>query len=145
MSKLYDKYVFLKNTENNSNNTLYIFKSGLFFIFLDNDAKVASKLLNLKITHFTENVVKCGFPSNSLHKYTTLLKASPYNFKIIDTLKNTAFTVNDYTLDKKLENLLSEISTIDINTLSIREAYNFIEKIKESAKSIIGGSINGTK
>ena len=142
MSKLYNNYLFLKTNEKNSDNTLYIFKSGIFYIFLDNDAKIASKLLNLKITYLTENIVKCGFPLNSLEKYTKILKNTSYNFKIIDTVKNTAYTFNDYTIDEKVKKLLSEISTIDTNSLSVKEAYNFIDKIKVSAKTIIGGHIN---
>ena len=47
MSKLYKKYNELKSTNNNQ---LYLFKSGMFLIFLDNDAKLVSKELNLKLT-----------------------------------------------------------------------------------------------
>ena len=74
MSKLFDNYLNLKATEKDANNTLYIFKSGIFFIFLDNDARIASKLLNLKLTYLTENIIKCGFPINSLAKHLTRLK-----------------------------------------------------------------------
>jgi DNA mismatch repair ATPase MutS len=145
MSKLYDNYLFLKTNENNSDNTLYLFKSGIFFIFLDNDAKIASKLLNLKITYLTQSVVKCGFPLNSLEKYSNLLKQSSYEFKIVDTVKSTAYTINNYTINEKVKNLLSEISIIDSNTLSIKEAYNFIDTIQVSAKSIIEGDNNNAK
>ena len=88
MSKFYDNYLFLKANDANSNNTLYIFKSGIFFILLDNDAKIASQILNLKLTYFTENVLKCGFPISSLEKYTNILEKTQYNFKIIDNIKN---------------------------------------------------------
>lgn len=33
MSKLFDNYLNLKATENDSDNTLYIFKSGIFLYF----------------------------------------------------------------------------------------------------------------
>ncbi len=141
MSKLYDNYLFLKTNENNSDNTLYLFKSGIFFIFLDNDAKIASKLLNLKITYLTPSVVKCGFPLNSLEKYSNLLKQTSYELKIVDTAKSTAYTINNYTIDEKTKNLLSEISSVDSNTLSIKEAYNFIDTIQVSAKSIMEGDM----
>lgn len=142
MSKLYDNYLFLKKNENNSDTTLYLFKSGIFFIFLDNDAKIASKLLNLKITYLTQSVVKCGFPLNSLEKYSNLLKQTSYELKIVDTAKSTAYTINNYAIDEKTKNLLSEISSVDSNTLSIKEAYNFIDTIQISAKSIVEGDNN---
>lgn len=137
MSKFYDNYLFLKANDTNSNNTLYIFKSGIFFIFLDDDAKIASKILNLKITYFTEDVVKCGFPINSLSKYINILQKTPYNFKIIDNIKNISYTMEDYMINEETERLLSEISTIDTNSLSIKEAYSFIETIKKTAQCII--------
>ena len=123
--------------DDNSNNTLYIFKSGIFFILLDNDAKIASQILNLKLTYFTENVLKCGFPISSLEKYTNILEKTQYNFKIIDNIKNVSYSINDYTINEQIEKLLFEISSIDINSLSVKEAYDFIEAIKDSAQYII--------
>lgn len=137
MSKFYDNYLFLKANDANSNNTLYIFKSGIFFILLDNDAKIASQILNLKLTYFTENVLKCGFPISSLEKYTNILEKTQYNFKIIDNIKNVSYSINDYALNDKIEKLLSKISSVDTNSLSVKEAYDFIEAIKDSAQYII--------
>ena len=45
MSRLYDTYSLLKKTDENADNTLYLFKSGIFYIFLDNDARIATSLL----------------------------------------------------------------------------------------------------
>ena len=50
MSKLYERYNYLKRMEANGEHTLYLFKSGIFFIFLQEDAKIASNLFHLKIT-----------------------------------------------------------------------------------------------
>ena len=52
MSKLYDKYLFLKDNEPNPDSTLFLFKSGIFFIFLDSDAKIASNIFNFKLKFF---------------------------------------------------------------------------------------------
>lgn len=145
MSKLYDNYLYLKRTEELADTTLYLFKSGIFFIFLDDDAKIASKLLNLKLAYLTENIVKCGFPINSLNKYSTILKQSSYNFKIVDTINNTAYTINNYSTNEKTKDLLFKITTIDTNNLSIKEAYQFIDDIKFSAKSIMEGELKNAK
>ena len=45
--KLYDKYKYLKKIDSNKN---YLFKSGNFYIFLDEDAKVISSVTTLKLT-----------------------------------------------------------------------------------------------
>lgn len=88
MSKLYDIYSSLKSNEPKSDKTLYLFKSGIFFILIDEDAKIASKILNLKITFLTENIVKCGFPISSLEKYSSIIQHTDYKFQIIDSSSN---------------------------------------------------------
>ena len=145
MSKLYECYLDLKANEVNSDNTLYIFKSGIFFIFLDNDAQIASKLLNLKITFLTEDVIKCGFPINALKKYTNILKRTSYNFKIVDNIKNLSYSIKDYELDQDTKELLSKIASIETNSLSVKEAYDFIDIIKNSANLIIGKDNSNAK
>lgn len=137
MSKLYNNYLYLKANEVDASNTLYLFKSGLFFIFLAEDAKKASTLLHLKLTYFAENVVKCGFPINSLEKYTNILKKSPYNFKIVDNTRDTYSNIQNCSLNDAVKKLLIEISSINTDTLSIKEAYNFIDSIKNSSQYII--------
>lgn len=145
MSKLYDIYLELKRNEDNSTKTLYLFKSGIFFIFLDNDARIASELLNLKITYLTEHIVKCGFPISSLEKYSNLLKQTSYTFKIIDVSKNTTYNINNYKLDEKINNLLNTILKVDTNNISIKEAYSFIDNIKYATQQIIEGENNNAK
>ena len=44
MSKLYNTYISLKANEEDTNNTLYLFKAGLFFICIDKDAQIASNI-----------------------------------------------------------------------------------------------------
>ena len=137
MSKLYENYLFLKNNDENSSNTLYLFKSGIFFIFLDNDAKIASRLFNLKLTCLTEKIIKCGFPINSLEKYKNLFNKTNYNVKIIDTSKHISYSIKNYAIEDNIHQLLSKISDINSDNLSIREAYLFIEEIKKSAQNIL--------
>ncbi len=139
MSKLYNTYISLKTNEKNTENTLYLFKSGIFFICIDEDAKKASKILNLKLTNLNQDIVKCGFPIKSLEKYSNLLNLSNYSFKIIDSTLNESYTVGNYSKNTDIRKLLLDISNIDTNTISIKEAYSFIDKIKYKALSIIGG------
>lgn len=138
MSKLYDTYLSLKRNQEDRANTLYLFKSGIFFIFLDSDAKLASTLLNLKLSNFTNNVVKCGFPVASLYKYLSIFNTLEYNFKIVD--QNISYSVEDFYIDTNIKDFLNKISNIDTDSLSIRDAYSFIDEIKNTAISLLGGA-----
>ena len=82
MSKLYDMYIELKNL---NYETIYLFKSGIFFLAIDNDAYLLSKIFNLKIGNLTNSIIKCGFPCTSLNKYKNLFKVHNLNVKIIET------------------------------------------------------------
>ena len=135
MSKLYQKYVALK-VQNSKQ--LYLFKSGIFYIFLDEDAKLMSPRLNLKLTNLNSMVVKCGFPASQLDKYVDLIKKTNFPFKIIDLSDNTSFLPNDYKIDSKINNLIKKIAEINSYDLSISSAYEFIDEISKECKEILG-------
>lgn len=125
MSKLYDIYKKLKN-ENNE--IIYLFKSGVFYICLDDDAKILSKIYNLKLTNLNVDIVKCGFPCSSFDKYYKLFVNDNINFKIIEN--NTIFNGSDYLQNKTLLSLLEKINQVSVDNLSVSEAYKFIEELK---------------
>lgn len=134
MSKLIDLYKSLKEQDSN---TLYLFKSGIFFIFIDADAITVSPILNLKLTFLNQSTQKCGFPINSLDKYLRLLENTPYKIKLIDDSSNVSYNIRDFNINKNSVDLLTLISTIDVENLSVKEAYDFISNIKESAEKIL--------
>ncbi len=72
MSKLFDKYTELKR---NNPSKYYLFKGGIFYIFIDQDAIHMSPILNLKLTHLNEKILKCGFPINNIDKYSSIFKS----------------------------------------------------------------------
>lgn len=131
MSKLYDIYKKLKN-ENNE--TIYLFKSGVFYICLDDDAKILSKIYNLKLTNLNVDIVKCGFPCSSFDKYYKLFVNDNINFKIIEN--NTIFNGSDYLQNKTLLSLLEKINKVSVDNLSVSEAYRFIEEIQNISFSL---------
>ena len=124
MSKLYDIYKKLKN-ENSE--TLYLFKSGVFYICLDDDAKVLSKIYNLKLTNLNVDIVKCGFPCSSFDKYYKLFVNDDINFKIVEN--NAIFDSSDYLLNKSILSLLDKISKVNIDNLSVSVGTYFEIKI----------------
>ena len=59
MSKLYSKYLEQKALNPNE---LYLFKSGIFYMALNEDANRLSDALSLKVTNITDKLYKCCFP-----------------------------------------------------------------------------------
>ena len=137
MSKLFDIY---KNLKQEDSKTLFLFKSGIFYIFLDEDAKIINNLLDLKLTNLNTQIVKCGFPANSLQKYLKLLSFTDYNIKIIYNSSNTSFKVKDFTMNNDNIDLLKTISNVNEENLSVKDAYDFITNIKHNAIKILKGA-----
>ena len=134
MSKLYEKYLLLKKQDSS---TLYLFRSGIFYMFLDEDAKKMSSFLHLKLMNLNETILKCSFPVNSLDKYTSLIKNAGYKMNIVDASSQETYPSTDYILNTKVKTFIKDLSCIDANCLSIREAYSFIEKTSQQAKDFI--------
>ena len=134
MSKLYSIYLNLKKA---SPNSLFLFKSGIFLIALDEDASKLSNLFGLKLTKLNDSVQKCGFPCASLEKYTNLFKALNLDIRIIETDKNTSYNLAEYKQDKKIIDLLESIKNVDKDNLSVSQAYEFIENLKLKVSSIL--------
>ena len=87
MSKLYDVYSYLKKSSN-EDNVLYLFKSGIFLLFIDKDAIIASDILGLKLTNLTNNIVKCGFPAiTNIDTDNCSVKEA---YELLETYKNRA-------------------------------------------------------
>lgn len=128
MSRLYKRYNELKSTNANQ---LYLFKSGIFFIFLDNDAKLISKELNLKLTKLNDNIVKCGFPINSFQKYSDLLKELGFDFSIVDENYSIVTSTSNYLSNIEIVNMINKIKNIDINKTSPIQAFDILSNFKK--------------
>ena len=99
----------------------------MFYVILDDDAKIISKLLNLKLIPLNNEVNKCGFPINSLEKYEKILKDNKIKYKIIE----------DYEENKDLNQFLNKIKKYDIDNMTGIKALELIYELKEI--------INGTR
>lgn len=93
MSKLYNTYEELKRE---NPDFIYLFKNGIFFIALDEDAYTLSNLFGFKLTNFTPNIVKCGFPCSSYEKYFKLFSACNLNFKVVEFTNASTCKADDY-------------------------------------------------
>ncbi|CDB31409.1 mutS domain I protein [Clostridium sp. CAG:575] len=135
MSKLLTTYTNLKKQDNE---TFYLFKIGLFYNFINEDASIMSNLLHLKITNLSPAIIKCGFPNNSFDKYIKVLLSLPYKIKIIDSLENnTLFELKNFETNKKIKEFIFKISEIDVNNISITEAYSLLEDLQEKAQKLL--------
>ena len=134
MSKLLNNYVKLKSKNPNK---LYLFKSGIFYIFIDEDAKIISSNFGLKLTNLNNDIVKCGFPTSSLEKYLNLFKNFSYDIEIIDLQKLETPTSNNLFHSNIIKNFIINISNINSEELSIKEAYSTIDNIVNQCKEFI--------
>lgn len=136
MSKIYSKYLEIKSNNLNQENTLYLFKSGIFFIFIAEDAIKAASLLNLRLSNLNDSIFKCAIPISSFEKYQQLLKNLGYNLQIVDLSQGKLLSSNYYINNEKVQALISQIINTDTETLSISEAYELLSKIKSAFTNI---------
>lgn len=127
MSKLYDKYLILKKEEPNK---LYLFRCGKFYIFLEEDCEFINDYVVLKKTPFSKDVLKCGFPDQSLENYMRVFNNLNLNVEIIE---DEGFKKSSKILDsKKLEeDVIKEIKKINLNKTTPIDALKFLNKIKD--------------
>lgn len=127
MGKLYTKYTKLK--QENPNIT-YIFKVGIFYIFIDEDAKYINSVLGLKLTPLNDTIFKCGFPISKLSKYTSLLEENKIQFQIVDNNLSVIANTEDYVNSEEVSNIISTIKKLDIDKTSPIEAFNMLVEFK---------------
>jgi DNA mismatch repair ATPase MutS len=83
LGKLNDSYELLKD---NDSNKLYLFESGKFCIFLNDDAKYISSITTLKLIYISSDCCKCGFPNNAIDKYMNIFNNLNLNISIVKSL-----------------------------------------------------------
>lgn len=133
MSKLYKRYLEFKKSDSS---TFYLFKSGIFYIFLQEDAIKMSQLLQLKLTNLNETVIKCGFPVNNFNKYLEKIKSLEIPIAIIDSPVDPPMSSSNYLLNCNVKNLINDLAIVDSNSLSISEVYALIDNLSLRAKEI---------
>jgi len=121
MSKLYKKYLEEKNK---NEKILYLFRSGMFYIFLDEDAKKINSITTLKLTNLNNEIVKCGFPCKCLEKYLDIFENLNLNIKIIEQepIQN----------NNNQEAIINKLKKIDLNVITPIQAFEILKDIKES-------------
>lgn len=132
MSKLMKQYNELKKDDASS---VYLFRIGIFYNILNEDAKLINEKIGLKITSLSPDIIKCGFPISQLDKYILLLKNMKIKYKIIDNLPNNT-NVNEYLKNVEIKKILNKISDIDMNNTTFHQAFNILLDLQNKLKKI---------
>lgn len=104
--------------KNKDKSKCYLFKSGMFYIFIDEDAYMINKYIPLNITKLNNEVDKCGFPSSKIDKYKELFDRIGIEVEIVDN-------------SDRVKDIIKIIDKIDINNINGVEAINILNNIKE--------------
>lgn len=123
MSKLYKKYLVLKETDSSK---IYLFKSGIFYLFIADDAICVSEKLGLKLVNLNETVKKCGFPASNLSKYTNILENLNISYKIVDENLNVVSLKNDYIQNSEIINIIDSIKKLNLDNISPIQAFTIL-------------------
>lgn len=127
MSKLYKSYINLKQQDSDY---IYIFKSGMFYIFIDEDATKISEIFGFKLVKLNDKINKCGFPISRLDYYIDKMQTRGIKFKIIDEDYSKIENYTDYMNNNKLKEIVNKIIKINLDEISFRQAYEILEDVK---------------
>ena len=134
MSKLNDKFLSLKNS---NKDTLYLFKSGIFFIALNEDATKLSEIFGFKVTNLNDTVTKCGFPAKRLEYYSSLLDKMNIKFEVIDANCQKVENNSDYINNLNFKSIIDKLVKIDFDNITFKEAFDILYDLSEKSKQIL--------
>ena len=126
MSKLLKQYEELKKKDPNK---IYLFRVGIFYNILNEDARLVSNEIGLKLTDLSPEIIKCGFPVATLEKYTNLLTEHNIKFEVISNQTSS----NQNTSYAKI---IQKIQNIDLDNTTCKEAFDILYMIQQNLKNI---------
>ena len=133
MSKIFNEF---EKKKLDNPDKLYLFKSGIFYIGLDEDATTLSKLFDFKITSLNNAVQKAGFPAKKLDFYTKLLNACAVDFEIVDLNYGKIENQQDYMNNQKINEIVNSLRTLDMNNITFEDSFYFLKKINADLKNL---------
>lgn len=127
MSKLMKQYEELKKKDSEK---IYIFQVGIFYNILNEDARLVSKEIGLKLTDLGPEIVKCGFPLSTLGKYTELLSEHNIKFEVISNLASSNNQNASY------EQIIKNVQSLDLNNTTCKEAFDILYNIQQKLNNM---------
>lgn len=134
MSKLYDNFVNLKGSNKNK---IYLFKSGIFFIALNEDATKLSEIFGFKITNLNDTVTKCGFPAKRIEYYSSLLDKMNIDFELIDSNSKKIENSSEYISNLNFNSIIDKLVKIDFDNITCKEAFDILYSLSLESKKIL--------
>ncbi len=131
MSKLLKQYEQLKKEDASC---IYLFRVGIFYNILNEDAKIINEKLGLKITDLGPSIFKCGFPVSQLDKYIILLNKMKIKYRVIDNLPNS--NIGDYMKNVEIKKILNKIDGLDMNNTTFQQAFNILLDLQNKIKEL---------
>lgn len=139
MSKLYSKYLEQKAL---NPDILYLFKSGIFYMALNEDANRLSDALSLKVTNITDKLYKCCFPVSKSDYYFKTLESLNINYKIIDPSQNVVLNYAEYKDNERFNSIITNLLKLDLNKTSYQDAYIILTNTVHDLKQILSNEVN---
>lgn len=139
MSKLYSKYLEQKAL---NPNILYLFKSGIFYTALNDDANRLSDALSLRVTNITDKIYKCCFPVSKSDFYFKTLESLNIDYKIIDPSQNVVLNYAEYKDNEKFNSIITNLIKLDLNKTSYQDAYIILTNTVHDLKQILSNEVN---
>ena len=122
MSKLQKQYEELKEKDPDK---IYLFKVGIFYNILNEDARKVSNEIGLKLTDLSPEIIKCGFPIAKLEKYTQLLDSKGLKYAIVPNQTSSNQTTS-------YDNIIKKIINLDMNNTTCKEAFDILYNIQQN-------------
>lgn len=139
MSKLYDNFINLKGSDKDK---LYLFKSGIFFIALNEDAEKLSEIFGFKITNLNDTVTKCGFPAKRIEYYSSLLDKMNIDFELIDSGSKKIENHLEYISNLNFNSIIDKLVKIDFDNITCKEAFDILYDLSLKSREILNSGGN---
>lgn len=125
MSKLMNQYEELKKKDPNK---VYIFPVGIFYNIINEDARLVSNAIGLKLTNLSPEIIKCGFPISQKEKYSLLLKNNDIAFEFVALAPSNQ--------NASYAKIIQKIQNIDLDNTTCKEAFDILYMIQQNLKNI---------
>ena len=134
MGKLYDHFMNLKGSNKDK---VYLFKSGIFFIALNEDATKLSEIFGFKITNLNDTVTKCGFPAKRIEYYSSLLDKMNIDFELIDSNSKKVENSSEYISNLNFNSIIDKLVKIDFDNITCKDAFDILYDLSLKSKKIL--------
>lgn len=91
----------------------------------------------LFLFYLNTDIVKCGFPITNADKYFKKIEKLKLNVQVVTiTQASHTSSLDKHLNDKKVFEIICEFSKVDIDSLSISQAFTWLSDLQEQFKKI---------